>query len=121
MARNHQPNNHGFNAATLFQVVLIPFVTGGIILAGFYYTTGDTLKRHDKELELLTTNAKVESGAREKVRDEFLISQQKIGDNIAKLDTRLAVSETKQETANQTLQKIADELSKISAITVRAR
>ena len=107
--------------ATVVQVGLIPIITGIIILSGFYYVTGATLTRHDKEIELINHNASAESKARENVRNEYLLSQAKISDNLAKLDTRLAVSETKQETANQTLAKIADQLSRISGVTVRGQ
>ena len=114
-------DNHGFNLATLLQVGLIPIITGFIILIGFYYVTGATLTRHDKQLDVLTETSQKEAKAREAVRNEYLTSQQHIVENLGKLDTRLAVSETKQETANQTLSRIADELGKISAISSRNR
>ena len=114
-------DNHGFNTATVVQVGLIPVITGIIILSGFYYVTGATLTRHDKQLDALTAQSKNEAAAREAVRNEYLLSQQKINENLGKLDTRLAVSETKQEVANQTLSRIADELSKINSLTVKTR
>ena len=112
-------DNQGFNCATVAQMALIPAVTGLIIMIGNYYTTGDTINRHSKEIETLQSinqkDKKEENDAREKVRSEYLNYQQKTNEILSKLDTRLAVSETKQETANQTLNKIADTLSKISA------
>lgn len=114
-----QPQLSGFNLATLFQVGFIPLLTAIIILTGFYYVTGATLTRHDKQLDVLTSNVQSEVKARESVRNEYLASQQKINENLGKLDTRLAVSETKQEVANQTLTRIADELGKISTIAVK--
>lgn len=116
-------DNHGFNTATVFQMGLIPIITGIIILSGFYYVTGDTLKRHDTEITSIRNDTKVrteqEEKEREKIRNEYFSYQQKTNDILGKLDTRLAVSETKQETANQTLSKIADELTRISGATRR--
>ena len=111
--------DRGFNTATLFQVAAIPVITGCIILIGSYYVTGDTLSRHSKEIEALQTKTQKdredETKSREKSRTEYLNYQQKTNEILGKLDTRLAISETKQETANQTLSKIADELAKINA------
>lgn len=121
MTRSRRSNDYGFNWATIFQVGFIPVVTAAIVVSGFYYITQDTLARHNKEIEALTTKAQAEAVARQAVRDEYLLSQQKINENLGKLDTRLAVSETKQETANQTLSRIADELVKLTSATVRTR
>ena len=116
-------SSHGFNMATLVQVGLIPLITGIIILAGNYYVTGDTLKRHETEIATIQSNTKArteqEEKEREKIRNEYFSYQQKTNEILGKLDTRLAVSETKQETANQTLSKIADELTRISGAARR--
>lgn len=116
-------NHSGFNWATVVQIGAIPIITGVFILSGFYYVTGNTLTRHDQQLQLLQASQakdkEDESKQREKVRAEYMAYQQKNTEILSKLDTRLAVSETKQETANQTLAKIADELTKISAATSR--
>ncbi len=116
-------NNGGFNTATLFQVGVIPILTSIAVLGGFYYITKDTLARHDKEISTIEVEAKVvheqENKDREKVRGQYLEYQNKTNEILGKLDTRLAVSETKQETANQTLNKIADELARISANTFK--
>ena len=105
------------------QVAAIPVITGIIILSGFYYVTGNTLTRHDQQLQLLQSaqakDKEEESKQREKTRAEYMAYQQKNTEILSKLDTRLAISETKQETANQTLAKIADELTKITAATSR--
>lgn len=111
-------DNHGFNTATVVQVGLIPILTVIIGLTGFYFTTGDTIKRHELEITALQNNNKSrteqEEKEREKIRSEYFSYQQKTNEILGKLDTRLAVSETKQETANQTLSKIAEELTRIS-------
>lgn len=114
---------HGFNTATIVQVGLIPMLTVGFFSLGFYFTAGDTLRQHDKDIQAIQVDrAKVKATVdenREKDRNTFLIYQQKTNEILSKLDTRLAVSETKQETANQTLAKIADELSKIASMSGR--
>lgn len=123
--RPQPPNGSSFTAAAWLQILAVPIVSGAIIITGFYYTTGARLSEHDNAiLELKKTNVQdgldakkdkeEESRAREKTRTEYLSYQQKTNDILGKLDTRLAVSETKQETANQTLQKIADQLGRIS-------
>lgn len=115
--------DHGFNTATVVQVGLIPVLTVIFLAIGFYYTAGDTLRLHDTEIrEIQKDRKKVLSDItekRENDRNTFLTYQQKTNEILSKLDTRLAVSETKQEVANQTLAKIADELSKISAVSTR--
>jgi hypothetical protein len=120
-------NGSSFTAAAWLQILAVPIVSGAIIITGFYYTTGARLSEHDAAiLDIKKTNASElsdakkdkdeEARSREKTRNEYLTYQQKTNDILGKLDTRLAVSETKQETANQTLQKIADQLSRIGNI-----
>lgn len=117
--------NHGFNLATVVQVGVIPIITGIIILSGFYYVTGATLARHDNDIATMKQDNKQskedEEKSREKVRNEYFSYQQKTNEILGKLDTRLAVSETKQETANQTLSKIADSLARINSLSVIPR
>lgn len=108
-----------FNLGTLINVGGIPILTIGFGLLAFYFTTGDTLKQHSSAIEKLQFDTKTttedERKQREQVRKEFLDSQSKNLEILGKLDTRLAVQETKQEAGNQTLAKIADQLARITA------
>jgi hypothetical protein len=116
--RRQEPS--GFNLASIIQLLTIPLATGGIILIGFYYTTNSTLTRYGDDIKTIktTVDTKVEAdtAARAKIRDDFLASQIKTAEGIAKLDTRLAVAETNQKIANDTLSKIADTLQKATAM-----
>ena len=122
-----EPQNFGFTLGNLTNLMAIPLLTGGIILIGFYYTTSGTLMRYGDDIK--TLNSKLETTtkvvtdkttddavARAKIRDDFLASQLKTAEGIGKLDTRLAVAETNQKIANDTLNKIADSLQRITAI-----
>lgn len=103
-----------------------PIITALVTLVGFYFSTNAALKQQGDEQK--ATAAKVEAiskqvadktdadtSARVKIREDFLASQVKTAEGIAKLDTRLAVAETQQNIANQQLQKIADTLEKLSS------
>lgn len=109
-----------FTLGSLLNLAAIPAITGAIILIGSYYTTNGTLSRYGEDIKTLqtTVNTKVEvdSAARTKIRDDFLASQIKTTEGIAKLDTRLAVAETTQKTQLETLNKIADTLQKITSL-----
>jgi N-acyl-D-aspartate/D-glutamate deacylase len=115
-----RPKEHGFNLATVVQIGIIPIATVGIYYIGNYFLTGDTLARHTQEIAKITQNAEKfqnkETEARQKLRDEYLANQSRTNEILGKLDTRLAVSETKQETANQTLRIIADQLGRITSV-----
>ena len=113
----HQ-TNHGFNLATIVQVGAIPILTVAFYFIGNYFLTNSTLTEHSKaiaQIEKLrekdTTEAK---NSREKTVAQFMDYQQKTTEILGKLDTRLAISETKQDTTNQTLSKIADEIVKMN-------
>ena len=112
-------NGTSFTAAAWAQLLLVPLISGGIILAGFYYTTGDRLNQHEAAIAVIQKaeqkDRETADKRREEIRNEYFTYQQKTNEILSKLDTRLAISETKQETANQTLSKIADQLSKISS------
>lgn len=110
---------YGFNLATIVQVGLIPLITVVGIMVGFYYTTGDALRRHEIELGDLRKTDDKNGRAREQIAKQFLEYQQKNNEILGKLDTRLAVSETKQEIANQTLGRIAEELARINSASPR--
>jgi hypothetical protein len=121
-SRTYRPMKQpsGFTSGNLTNLAAIPLLTGIITLAGWYYVTSYRLDRSD--IALATVNKLVidktaeDTAARSKIRDDFLASQVKTAEGIAKLDTRLAVAETNQKTANDTLSKIADTLQKITAI-----
>ena len=114
-----------FSHGNLLNLVAIPFLTAAFGLIGWYYLTNDKLSQHDKAIVAIQLDTKqsteLDRKEREKVRNEFLSNQLRTTDILGKLETRLAVSETKQETANQTLNKIADELSRISTVSGRSR
>lgn len=107
----------GFNLATLVQMAGIPVLSAGLGLVGWYYLTSDTLRRHDEAIKTIQIEAKasndIETKSRDEARKVFLDNQLKTAEVLGQLNTRLAVSETKQEVANQTLSKIADQLSRI--------
>lgn len=103
----------------------IPVLSAGLGLVGWYYLTSDTLKRHDDAIKTIQIESReqgaTEAKAREDARKVFLDNQIKTTEVLGKLDTRLAVSETKQEVTNQTLSKIADELSRLTTTSPRNR
>lgn len=111
-------NRGPFTVGSLVNLGGIPLITAFIMLVGWYFLTSDTLKRHDSELKNIRveTKEKIDDDRRqrENARNEFLENQRKTTEILGKLDSRLAVSETKQEVANQTLSKIADELARIN-------
>jgi hypothetical protein len=128
MSRSRPANRYGkppspFNLGTLINVGGIPLLTIGFGVLAFYFTTGATLTQHSAAIEKLQIETKtttdVDLKAKEELRKQFLEAQNKNLEILGKLDTRLAVAETKQETANQTLSKIADELSRITSIVPR--
>lgn len=112
-----------FTTGNLVNLLAIPVLSAGIVVIGFYYTTGDTLKRHDEAIIKIETNARqlseTEQKARDEARKQFMESQTKIADVLTKFEVRLAVQENKQETANKTLEKIADELGRIVTLVPR--
>lgn len=122
-AEIHEPK--GFTIGNLVNLGAIPLITGAIILVGFYYTTSGTLIRYGEDIKTLkgTVDTKVEAdtSARTKIREDFLASQVKTAEGIAKLDTRLAVAEQQQKTANEALAKISDSLQRISTMPQRSR
>ena len=111
--------------ATLINVGGIPLITAIFILVGFYFTTSGTLVKYGEDIKTLKstvdTKVEVDTTARAKIREDFLASQVKTAEGIAKLDTRLAVAEQQQKTSNETLTKISDTLTKITTLPVRGR
>lgn len=108
-----------------------------VTLSGFYYVTKEQIGNHEQKLKLLETKfdsagpqmtARIDSeaAARIRARDEFLTTQKETATILGQIAARLAVSETKQETTNKsldstnnTLSKIADQLQQISNQTSR--
>lgn len=123
-----EPVKSGFTLGNLVNLGGIPLITAIITVSGFYYVTSYRLDEQDRTVRSLSSKlegaGKVisdksadELAQREKMRDAFLASQAKTTDGIAKLETRLAVAEKQQETANATLNKISETLSQISTFT----
>lgn len=118
--------NNQFNSGWLVQLLAIPVMSAGLGLIGWYYLTlsdHEHLVQHDKQILDIQNQNKAVSTEDKKDRDDarrtFLDNQLKTAEILSKLDVRLAVSETKQEQTNITLNKIADELSRISAMAPR--
>lgn len=101
-----------FTWGNLVNLAAIPLVTAIIMLTGWYFLTSDTLKRHGDELKQVQGDKKEEREARDRVRNEFLDGQRKNNEALSKLDTRLAVAEKQQETANQLLGKLVDTIQR---------
>lgn len=125
-----EPVKSGFTLGNLVNLGGIPLITAALTFAGFYYSTNFRLESYGEQIK--TLNAKLEgaskvisdksvddTAAREKIREAFLTSQTKTNEGIAKLDTRLAVAEKQQETANAALNKISETLSTISSFSKR--
>jgi len=106
-----------FTRPQLINLFAVPLITVVIGLSGFYFLTKDQLTRHEIELSTIKTNASVavrdERDEREKTRKAFMDNQLLVAQVLSKIDTRLSVAETKQDVANQTLNKLVDELSRL--------
>lgn len=121
-----EPVKSGFTPGNLLNLGAIPILTAILTGVGFYYSTNTKLERYGDDIK--TINSKLEGASktiaekgaedntqREKIREAFLASQTKTNEGIAKLDTRLAVAEQQQKTANDALTKISETLQKISS------
>ncbi len=121
------PSPPASNWLTALGHVPVTFVLTFIVTAAIFYgVTQYRLASYDTELVALKswkdqmgpqlqTRLDQEAQQRTGVRNEFLANQARTTEILAKMDSRLAVSETKQEAANQTLNKIADELARLNA------
>lgn len=111
----------GFTTGNLTNLFVIPILSGIFAFGGFYYLTNAVLTRHGDDIAQIKTDIKQgnteDAAAKAKIRDDFLAAQMKTSDGIAKLDTRLAVAETNQKAANDTLTKIADTLQRITTVS----
>jgi hypothetical protein len=96
-----------------------PILTAAAIMIGFYFTTNADIKQLNQKLETagktISDKTADDTAQREKIRDAFLSLQAKTNEGIGKLDTRLAVAEQQQKTANEALTKISETLTKISS------
>lgn len=125
-----EPVRSGFTPGNLLNLGAIPLLTALLTGVGFYFSTNAKLERYADEIKIINqrieTTGKVvsdktieDAAQREKIRDAFLAAQTKTNEGIGKLDTRLAVAEKQQETANAALAKISDSLNKISSFNRR--
>jgi hypothetical protein len=125
-----EPVKSGFTPGNLLNLGAIPLLTAMLTGIGFYFSTNAKLERYADEIKTINqrieqTGKVVESktvedtAQREKIRDAFLAAQTKTNEGIGKLDTRLAVAEKQQETANAALAKISESLNKISSFSRR--
>lgn len=100
-------------------------VASGIIAAagiGYAYlamgqaTQGDALRAISTKLETSTKVAfekvQEDTASRAKIREDFMLNQQRMTEVLGKLDTRLAVQETNQKMTNDQLGKIVDLLQR---------
>ena len=112
--------NSGFSAGSLTNLAAIPIATAVFTMVGFYYITNSTLQRHTEDITAVKNELKTatidDNAQRAKIREEFLAAQTKTYEGIGKLDTRLAVAETQQKAANDTLTKIADEIARLTVL-----
>lgn len=110
----------GFSTASLTNLFVIPLLSAAFFGVGWYFVSSYRMNQNDlvvAEIKKTVIDKTTEdASARAKIREDFLASQMKTADGIAKLDTRLAVAETNQKVANDTLSKIADTLQKITAM-----
>lgn len=123
-----EPVKSGFTLGNLVNLGGIPLITAIITISGFYYVTNFKLESYGEQIKVLNNKIELagksitdkstdDTAQREKIREAFLTSQTKTNEGIAKLDTRLAVAEKQQETANAALSKISETLSKISTLS----
>lgn len=107
----------------LLNLFSIPVLSGGIYFVMQWGITGKVLDNHEKAIVKLETETgttrEADSKARSEMANKFLEVQQKQVEALAKLDTRLAVQETKTETTNKTLDKIAEQLSRLTSVAPR--
>ncbi len=100
----------------------ITFVISAVVgVAVWYGTTNSKVEQLAATTPAVVAKIDDERKEREKVRDAFLASQAKTTDILGQISNRLAVSETKLEatnksldTSNQTLSKIADQLQQLN-------
>lgn len=106
-----------FSRPQLVNLLFVPVITVVVGMTGWYFLTNDTLKRHETELGAIKAQFKENSGEDRKSRDEtrkaFMENQLAVANVLSKLESRMSVTEAKQDMANQSLQKIADELTRI--------
>ena len=120
MPRRRQPIS-SFTPASLTNFFGIPFLTALFFGTGWYFVSSYRMNQSDATVaeikKTVIDKTQEDATARAKIRDDFLASQMKTADGIAKLDTRLAVAETNQKIANDTLSKISDTLQKITTFS----
>lgn len=99
------------------------FIVSAVVAVAVWFGTNNS-KVEQLTATTPTVVAKIddERKEREKVRDAFLASQAKTTEILGQISNRLAVSETKLEatnksldTSNQTLSKIADQLQQLNS------
>jgi hypothetical protein len=116
MPRRRQASS--FTFASLTNLIAIPLITALFLFVGWYFVTSYRMNQNDitiAEIKKTVIDKTTEdNAARAKIRDDFLASQVKTAEGIAKLDTRLAVAETTQKTQLETLNKIADSMQKLT-------
>ncbi len=103
----------------LIHLAAIPLISAAVMLVGWYYLTSYRQDETDKTVKSIKAQQTVQTDEdrkeREKLRDKFLDNQLKTNEILGKLDARLAVSETKQESTNQVLNRISDQLQRLNA------
>ena len=82
----------------------VPLITAILIVAGSWAVNQNTTARNEAEI-------KSEKDQREKLRENFLSTQNQLIQVLGKIDTRLSVTEKQQEIANRQLEKLSDIIS----------
>lgn len=104
------------------QIPLTFAISALVAFAVWYATTYSKVEQLAASTPAVVAKIDDERKEREKVRDAFLASQTKTTEILSQISNRLAVSETKLEatnksldTSNQTLSKIADQLQQLNS------
>src|SRR5689334_5244380 len=111
--RRPPPTPSIFNAGTAINVLTIPILTVAVGYTAFYFTTKETLSRHEAAITtVIPQELKDEQAAREKIRGEFLAQLTKLGEGVNSLSTNVAVQGEQNKAIAQALLDIKASLAK---------
>lgn len=101
IAEMHVQPSPSFSWGSIVNLGGIPLITAVVVLAGTWAVNNSTTSRNEAEI-------KAEKAEREKMRENFFTSQNRLVDVLSKLESRMSVSEKQQELANRQLEKLND-------------
>lgn len=90
-----------FSWGNIVIVCLVPFLTALVVVVGQWAVQGDTTKRNVEEI-------KQEKAEREKMREVFMSSQNRLVEVLGKLEGRMSVSEKQAEQITKQLDRLSD-------------